>query len=89
MNTSSMAEVSCRYRVTPYLHFPFLASQWQSPMSNENHSFAHNKPGRDSVVIVNHMHELYSVARKEEPNVIDICHFAFTYDMMYGNIFVH
>ena len=83
--------VSRRYRLTPYLHFPFLTSQWKSPNSNQNHAHAHNQAGRDGAVIVNHLHEFYSVSRGRacEPGIVETCHFSLTCDLLNGNIFVH
>ena len=83
--------VPCRYRLTPYLHFPFLTSQWKSPNSNQNHSHAHNQAGRDGAVVVNHLHEFYSVShgRDREPGIVETCHFSLTCDLLNGNIFVH
>lgn len=88
---SCTTDALCSYRLTPYLHFPFLTSQWKSPNSNQNHSHAHNQAGRDGAVIVNHLHEFYSISRerKHEPNVVETCHFSLTCDLLNGNIFVH
>ncbi|KAF2734843.1 hypothetical protein EJ04DRAFT_576544 [Polyplosphaeria fusca] len=84
-------EVLDGYRLSPYFHFPLLTSQWKTPNSNQNHSHAHNQAGRDGAVIVNHLHEFYSVAygSEREPSIMETCHFSLTCDLMNGSIFAH
>ena len=67
-----------------------MTSQWKTPNSNENISHAHNQAARDGAVIVNYLHEFYSLAYLDRhPLVVDTAHYSFTCDLHTAQIWVH
>ncbi|KAF1976061.1 hypothetical protein BU23DRAFT_552065 [Bimuria novae-zelandiae CBS 107.79] len=62
--------------------FGTAAPKWKTPNLNENISHARNQAAREGAVIVNYLHEFYSLAwPNQKPVVIDIAYYSLTCDL--------
>ncbi|KAF2811521.1 uncharacterized protein BDZ99DRAFT_385092 [Mytilinidion resinicola] len=60
-------------------HFPFLTAQWKAAIFGENQVHASLQAARDGALIVNYMHDFYSLAYPNRtPTHLETCHFSLT-----------
>jgi hypothetical protein len=78
-----------RYRLSQYLHFPFLTMQYKAANANEILRHAQNQAARDGAVAVNYLYEFYLAACKTPPSVTDTHHVSVTCDMEQCEIWIH
>jgi hypothetical protein len=77
------------YRLTTFMHFPFLTSQWKSAAGSETYYHAENQAARDGSTIVNHLHNLFYEAYGRKPNAVEASHVSVTCDMQAVQVWIH
>lgn len=77
------------YVLTKSMYMPFLTAQWKTPTGNEGLYEAASQAARDGAVVVNYLHDLYSVAYGKPPSTVDACHFSVIGDLQYLELWIH
>jgi hypothetical protein len=86
------AHSSRRYNVVynAETHFPFLTAQWKSAIFGENQVHASLQAARDGALIVNYMHQFYSLAYPNRPPTqLQTCHFSTTTEIYTYMLWIH
>ena len=90
--TMFSAHSSRRYNVVHNAdtHFPFLTAQWKSAIFGENQVHASLQAARDGALIVNYMHQFYSLAYPNRPPTqLQTCHFSTTTEIYTYMLWIH
>lgn len=77
------------YRLTTFMHFPFLTSQWKPAAGSETFHHAENQAARDGSTIVNHLHDLFYEAYNGKPTAVEASHVSVTCDMQAVQVWIH
>ncbi|KAF2741452.1 hypothetical protein EJ04DRAFT_547798 [Polyplosphaeria fusca] len=77
------------YRLTTFMHFPFLTSQWKLAAGSETFHQAENQAARDGSTIVNHLHDLFYEAYNRKPTAIEASHVSVTCGMQAVQAWIH
>ncbi|KAF2622325.1 hypothetical protein BU25DRAFT_352497 [Macroventuria anomochaeta] len=78
-----------RYRLSQFLHFPFLTMQYKAANANETLRHAQNQAARDGAVAVNYLYEFYLAAYKRPLSAVDTHHVSVTCDMEHCELWMH
>ncbi|KAF1937774.1 hypothetical protein EJ02DRAFT_47020 [Clathrospora elynae] len=71
-------------------HFPFLTAQWKSAIFGENQVHASLQAARDGALIVNYLHQFYSLAYPNRPPTqLQTCHFSITTEIYTCMLWIH
>ncbi|KAH8696774.1 hypothetical protein GQ44DRAFT_620790 [Phaeosphaeriaceae sp. PMI808] len=87
--TTHEEDILDRYRLSQFLHFPFLTMQYKAANANETLRHAQNQAARDGAVAVNYIHEFYLAAYQRPPSVVDTHHVSVTCDMELCELWMH
>jgi hypothetical protein len=77
------------YRLTTFMHFPFLTSQWKPAAGSETFHHAENQAARDGSTIVNHLHDLFYEAYDRDTTAVEASHVSVTCDMQTVQVWMH
>lgn len=77
------------YRLTTFMHFPFLTSQWKPAAGSETFHHAENQAARDGSTIVNHLHDLFYEAYDRKPTAVEASHVSVACDMQAVQVWIH
>jgi hypothetical protein len=75
--------------LTRALYMPYLTARWKALGEAEGLYAAQNQAVCDGSVVVNTLHDLYSVAYGNTLSFIETCHLSFVCDMQYSEVWAY